>query len=110
VQAYQHHTCIPRNLWVLLQFLRCLPELSQPSGLLNFSRIDSIEFQACVQPSLRSASPSTLFARTWNVIRFRDGLGGLLYSSNTCHASDRWNRLYFVRRTGKHLIPIKEFN
>lgn len=87
VQPYQHHTCIPKNFVYCYSFALC-PELSQPSGSLNFSRIDSIEFQACVQPAIsKECIALYMFARTWNVIRFRDGLGGLLYSSNAIFAA-----------------------
>lgn len=83
VQPYQHHTNIPKNFIYCYSFA-LLPESCQPSGSLNFSRIDSIELQLSLQNEVSMQKEETAlycFARSWNILRLKDGLGGLLYSS-----------------------------
>jgi hypothetical protein len=87
VQPYQHHTCIPKSFVYCYSFA-LLPETDQPSGSVNLSRIDSIEMQFCLQPAIAKEDIQLLvFARTWNILRFKDGLGGLMYSSNPVFAA-----------------------
>jgi hypothetical protein len=82
VQPYQHHTCIPKSFVYCYSFA-LFPETDQPSGSVNLSRIDSIEMQLCLQPAIQKEDIQLLvFARTWNILRYKDGLGGLMYSSN----------------------------
>ena len=93
VTPYQAHTNIPLS-HVYCWSAALHPEEPQPSGSVNFSRIDNVELTFDMQdgienPSLsaRATSPVSgdftvmVFARSWNVLRFREGLGGLAYSN-----------------------------
>lgn len=81
VQPWQHHTNIPKGFIYVYSFA-LHPEDCQPSGSLNFSRIDNVEFSVDVQPEIASSQVSLIiFARSFNILRFKEGLGGLLYSN-----------------------------
>lgn len=81
VQPYQHHTNIP-DTYVYCYSFALHPEDASPSGSCNFSRIDHVEFQLNLQDGLAN-EPTTLiiFARNWNVLRFREGLAGLGFAN-----------------------------
>lgn len=78
IQPYQHHTAIPRRGIYVYSF--CLkPEDYQPSGSLNFSRID----QATLNLTLTTGNSSTalfVFALNVNIFRCASGLGGTAYN------------------------------
>jgi len=101
VTPYQAHTNIPES-HIYCWCAALHPEEPQPSGSVNFSRIDNVELtfdmqDGLDQPPLPRTAPvddrvcniraSTgdftvfVFARSWNVIRYREGLGGLAYSN-----------------------------
>jgi hypothetical protein len=100
VTPYQAHTNIPdSHIYCWCAALH--PEEPQPSGSVNFSRIDNVELTFDMQDGidqpplprvgtsggLRATSTNSgeftvlVFARSWNVIRYREGLGGLAYSN-----------------------------
>ena len=101
VTPYQAHTNIPES-HVYCWCAALNPEDPQPSGSVNFSRIDNVELTFDMQDGLDqpplprtvalddrtcNIRPSTgdftvfVFARSWNIIRYREGLGGLAYSN-----------------------------
>jgi hypothetical protein len=81
VQPYQHHTNIPHGFVYVYSFA-LFPEDCQPSGSLNFSRIDNVEFSVCLQEAIAATACNlVIFGRNWNILRFKEGLGGLLYSN-----------------------------
>jgi len=85
---WQHHTNTPKSFVYNYSFA-AEPETAQPSGSLNFSRIDNVDMQLQLQPELFSKSSGSccgqvalyVFARSFNLIRFKEGLGGLAYSN-----------------------------
>lgn len=80
VQPYQAHTNIPRGFIYDYSFALD-PESPQPSGSLNFSRIDNVEFSVRLQEAIAATGVNLLiFCRNFNILRFKEGLGGLLYS------------------------------
>merc|ERR1711966_84538 len=81
VQPYQHHTNVPSGKIYTYSFA-LHPESEQPSASLNFSRVDTSELMLEL-PTEASSKVLTLmvFARSWNVLRFRKGLAGILYSN-----------------------------
>lgn len=81
VVPWQVHTCIPQNFIYCYSF--CLkPEDCQPSGSLNFSRIDNVEFRVEIQPEIAGSDCSlVVYGRNFNIFRFKSGLGGVLYSN-----------------------------
>lgn len=66
VQPYQHHTCIPQSKGINVYSFGLQPEDIQPTGTINFSRIDNTQ--------LLIRTKSTLPAI---------GLGGVVSSDNT---------------------------
>lgn len=94
VQPWQYHTNIPES-YVYCYSFALHPEEAQPSGSCNFSRIDNIELSlsmqdALTEPQTGSATTGTgstgdfhviVFGRNWNVLRFREGLGGIAFSN-----------------------------
>lgn len=57
------------------------PEEHQPSGTCNFSKIDDIKlvFNGVVSPN--QDKPLTVYALNYNVLRIKNGMGGLAYSN-----------------------------
>ena len=54
----------------------------QPTGTLNFSRIDTVELLLDLQDELGDEEKTIIvFGRNFNVLRYRSGLAGLAYSS-----------------------------
>jgi hypothetical protein len=81
VQPWQHHTAVPRS-YVYCYSFALEPESSHPSGTLNFSRIDNVNMQFTKNCEITSEDGMFyVFARSWNILRFKEGLGGILYSN-----------------------------
>lgn len=93
-QPFVHHTRIPdSNLYLYSFALR--PEEHQPSGAINFSRIDNSNLEFEIDTSNVVQSPvvpdtswpngknalMTIYARNYNVLRIMSGMGGLAYSN-----------------------------
>ena len=53
----------------------------QPSGSLNFSRLDSSRLEIVTQGSGSFAAASVFYAVNWNVLKIENGMGGLMYSN-----------------------------
>jgi hypothetical protein len=86
VQPYQHHENAGGNPGINVYSFALKPEEHQPSGTLNFSRIDT----AYLNLSLTAISPRVtgtvsgkvkVFAVNYNVLRIMSGMGGLAYSN-----------------------------
>ena len=75
VQTYQHHTAPSDGVFVYSFALH--PERLQPSGTCNFSRIDNAELQLAGT----GMSTTTVYATNYNVLRIRNGKGGLVFSN-----------------------------
>jgi hypothetical protein len=92
VQPYQHHTNVPGKFIYCYSFA-LQPQDIQPSGTCNFSRIDSTKLEVTLDgrifygPSQAAGTDSNnsasihVFARNWNVLRFKYGLGGMRFAS-----------------------------
>jgi hypothetical protein len=87
-QPYMHHTTTPVNNFLYVYSLALRPEDAQPSGTLNASRIDSINWQITMNPLLDMASTIPqrgncsirVYATNYNVFRVVNGYGGLLFT------------------------------
>lgn len=86
-QPYQHHTRVPYDHWVGMYSFCLSPEEHQPSGALNFSRIDNAslklkfkELETTIdgQPQTRTVY---VYAVNYNVLRILSGMGGLAFSN-----------------------------
>lgn len=81
VQPFERHLNVPRSFVYSYSFALD-PEGDQPSGSLNMSRIDSVQLNMSLQEQLSGEEVAVyVFARNWNVLRYKDGLGGVLYSN-----------------------------
>jgi hypothetical protein len=81
VQPYQHHNLIPDS-YVYNYCFALHPQSQSPSGSCNFSRIDHVDFQLALQDGLGKEQVTLIvYARNWNVLRFREGLGGLAFTA-----------------------------
>lgn len=54
------------------------PESVQPSGTLNFSRLDSATLKMSLHPTTNTVE---VFARNYNVLRISQGMGGVVFSN-----------------------------
>jgi len=87
-QPYQHHTRVPYDHWVGMYSFCLSPEEHQPSGALNFSRIDNASLKLKFKPMPSGhglTSPTTrtvyVYAVNYNVLRILSGMGGLAFSN-----------------------------
>jgi hypothetical protein len=78
VQPFQHHTNVPTNGGINVYSFALKPEEHQPSGTLNFSRIDSAVLQVT---TAAYAEKIRVYAVNYNVLRVMSGMGGLAYSN-----------------------------
>jgi hypothetical protein len=78
---YEVHTSVPRN-FVYNYAFSLQPESHQPSGSLNFSRIDNVTFSATMSDECANTEMCMyVFARNWNIMRYSSGLAGLKYAN-----------------------------
>ena len=80
VQPYQHHTNVPATGINVYSFA-LKPEEHQPSGSLNFSRIDSAVLQLALTDKASLGSKIRVYAINYNVLRIMSGMGGLGYAN-----------------------------
>jgi hypothetical protein len=93
VQPYQHHSSIPEAFIYVYSFA-LFPEDPQPTGTLNFSRIDNATLTVELDKNLFADNSGTggqdysgdtadiiIIARNYNVLRIRNGLGGMAYAN-----------------------------
>ena len=92
VQVYQHHTTSPDSEGINVYSFALRPEEHQPSGTVNFSRIDNACLQLNVHPLTFVVDPQDpvlgttsaklrVYALSYNVLRIMSGMGGLAYSN-----------------------------
>ena len=81
VQNYQFHSNIP-DAFIYVYSFALHPEELVPSGTCNFSRIDHVDLVLQLQEGLARETVSVMvFARNFNILRFREGLAGVAYSN-----------------------------
>ena len=88
VQPYQHHSNIP-DAYIYVYSFALHPEDASPSGACNMSRVDHVDLTLKLQDGLAGNSNMCsviVFARNWNVLRFREGLAGMAFA-NACNAT-----------------------
>ena len=81
-QPYQHHRRVPHDHWLGMYSFCLKPEEHQPSGTLNFSRIDAarltMHFKSHTSECRRDVY---VYALNYNVLRILSGMGGLAFSN-----------------------------
>lgn len=82
VQPYIHHSRIPESKGIFVYSFSLNPEKYQPSGTLNFSRIDNSELQLSLK-NINTANPGKVYvyAPNYNLLRVANGMGGIAYAS-----------------------------
>ena len=92
VQPFQHHSNVPATGINVYSFA-LNPEEHQPSGTLNFSRIDNATLHLTIDKSVyehydkdnarvqSSGARVKVFAHSYNVLRIMSGMGGLAFAS-----------------------------
>jgi hypothetical protein len=81
VQPYQHHTNIPKGFIYSYSFA-LHPEEPNPSGALNWSRLDSVMMDLKFHADIVGYGVTVMvFARNWNVFSYLEGLGGSKFQS-----------------------------
>jgi len=90
IQPYDHHTTTPVQNFLYCYSLALRPEDAQPTGTLNASRIDSVNWQITMNSNLNSfdtvpptsRGPCTIriYATNYNVFRVVNGFGGVLFT------------------------------
>lgn len=79
VQPFQHHTRCPDSFIYAYSFaLR--PEEHQPSGSLNFSRIDNAQL-TLQHNNVHANGKIRIYAVNYNVLRILGGMGGMAFSN-----------------------------
>lgn len=84
VQNYDSHKNCAEHFAYLYSFAINPTDINQPSGSLNFSRIDNAELQLRVNESIvngNNQSTIYVYAINYNVLRIQSGMGGLAYSN-----------------------------
>lgn len=83
VQPYQHHTRIPHSHGINVYSFALYPELEQPSGASNFSRIDNAVLNLTITDVAKAelSVEAWIFACNVNVLRIMSGMGGMAFSN-----------------------------
>ena len=80
VVPYMFHSNIPETFIYVISFAVSPEDTLNPSGHLNFSKIDNIELHVELQDALRQANVEiTVMARSWNVLAFESGTAQLKF-------------------------------
>jgi hypothetical protein len=80
VQPYTHHTRIPEKKVYVYSFATN-PEKWQPTGSVNFSRIENAELQFEFGTKTKQPSEMLVFARSMNIVKVYAGIASLRWSS-----------------------------
>jgi len=79
VQPFYHHSRVPKSFIYSYSF-SINPESTQPSGSLNFSRIDNAHLTLKCVDNIK-ASNVNVYAINYNILKIMSGMGGLLFSN-----------------------------
>jgi hypothetical protein len=77
VQPFQHHENVSANTGINVYSFALKPEEHQPSGTLNFSRIDTAVLQLGIGSEAALGATLNTYAVSYNVLRIMSGMGGL---------------------------------
>jgi hypothetical protein len=83
VQPFQHHTNVPA-VGINVYSFALQPELHQPSGTCNLSRIDNTTLLLTVSSLAVGSSTSSqvrVYTTSYNVLRIMSGMGGISFSN-----------------------------
>ena len=77
VQAHAHYSSIPAKEVYVYSFALNPEDTIQPSGSINFSRIDNVKFNC---PGTNGHEVH-IVARNWNMLRIQGGMGGAVFAN-----------------------------
>jgi hypothetical protein len=80
MQPYQNHTSIPTTNYIYSYSFGLYPEKFQPSGTCNFSKIDNSNLILTMASSI-NAGEISVYAINYNILKIKNGMAGLLYST-----------------------------
>jgi len=84
IQPFKYHTHIP-DTGINVYSFSLYPENHNPSGTLNFSRIDNSTLRFILSNFMFNANNQSvnikLYATNYNILRIMSGMGGLAYSN-----------------------------
>lgn len=88
VQPFQHHSNIPDSYVYCYSFALYPEDVVNPSGSCNFSRINDKSIELTLTAGHTGVNDTTaatvelvVFARSWNILRYVEGMGGMAYSN-----------------------------
>ena len=76
----QFHANIPRSQIYSIPFALSPGNIAQPTGSLNFSRVDDCMLHVKAAPAAGRGDKLLLYARSWNIMRVQLGISGLAFS------------------------------
>lgn len=76
----QFHANIPRSQIYSIPFALSPGNTAQPTGSLNFSRVDDCMLHVKAAPAAGRGDKLLLYARSWNIMRVQLGISGLAFS------------------------------
>lgn len=81
IQPYQRHTTVPNNFIYVYSFAY-KPEQHQPTGSLNFSRIDNATLHLIIDNCvIQKNSQINIYAKNYNILQIKGGISGLIYAN-----------------------------
>lgn len=93
-EPMRYHTTMPQRNVSFLSFAFD-PEDHLPSGTVNLSRIREVSLVYPIQTIAGTNTFTRVYTRNYNVLRVRDGMGGLLFNSpewyDMTSVAGRWN-------------------
>ena len=79
LMPFQYHSYAAQKNIFLYSFALHPEDQTQPSGHLNASRISSLQLHLTLSPSVPDGK-LYVFAPTWNILRYTNGMAGLLFT------------------------------
>jgi len=79
IQPLHHHTRVPNDFIYMYSF--CLkPESHQPSGTMNFSKVDNVDLKLTFKSSIKSGQVR-VYAINYNLLHIQSGMGGIEFAN-----------------------------
>lgn len=79
VVPFERHTNIPNSKGINIYSFSLKPEEQQPSGTMNFSKVDSVLLEININKG--SSCKVKIYGVNYNILRIMGGMGGVAYSS-----------------------------
>jgi len=80
IQPYQKHTRVPFDKYIYCYSFSCDPEIQQPMGASNYSKIDNVELMVSMRSGHQAGTFRT-YALNYNILRVTQGMGGIAFSN-----------------------------